>query len=107
MSLSRYLSGMAAALLATTVAAQPALQDPAIVVAEVESFLQGQTATYPGSAQISVEAPRLNRQPACDILEPFLTSGARLRARTTVGVRCLGPEAWSIYVQANVSIQGY
>ncbi|WP_442597152.1 flagellar basal body P-ring formation chaperone FlgA [Parapusillimonas sp. JC17] len=83
------------------------LQDPAQVVAEVEAFLQAQAVVYPGSASISVETPRLGQQSQCDRLEPFLSSGQRLRSRMTVGVRCMAPNAWTTYVQANLSIQGY
>ncbi len=83
------------------------LQDPAQVVAEVEAFLQAQAAAYPGSASISVETPRLGQQAQCNRLEPFLSSGQRLRSRMTVGVRCMAPNAWTTYVQANLSIQGY
>jgi flagella basal body P-ring formation protein FlgA len=84
-----------------------ALQDPAQVTAEVEAFLMGHAAGYPGAATISVETPRLNQQAQCDHLEPFLSGGQRLRSRMTVGVRCMAPQAWTTYVQANLSIQGY
>lgn len=66
-----------------------------------------QAETFPGSAQVSVETPRITNQPECHDLQPFLTSGQRLRPRQTVGVRCLAPQAWTSYVQVNLSIQGY
>ncbi|MFW7342467.1 flagellar basal body P-ring formation chaperone FlgA [Pollutimonas sp. H1-120] len=87
--------------------AVPPAQDPALVVEEVERFLLGQASSYPGSAHINVEAPRIAGQAACDHLQPFLPSGQRLRTRMTVGVRCMAPEAWTSYVQASLSIQGY
>lgn len=82
-------------------------QDPAEVAAEVEAFLQGQASSYPGAAQISVETPRITNQAACDALQAFFPSGQRLRARITVGVRCMAPQSWTSYVQANLSIQGH
>lgn len=92
---------------ATTGSAVAQSQDPALVAAEVESFLAGQASSFPGSASITVEAPRINRQAACSQLQAFLPSGQRLRERMTVGVRCMAPETWISYVQANLSIQGY
>ncbi len=82
-------------------------QDPAVVAAEVESFLQTQAGSYAGTPSISVESPRISQQAACDQVQPFLPNGQRLRSRMTVGVRCMAPEAWTSYVQANISIQGY
>lgn len=82
-------------------------QDPALVAAEVETFLRGQASNYPGSVQISIDTPRITRQAACEQLQAFLPSGQRLRSRMTVGVRCAAPEAWTSYVQANLGIQGF
>ncbi|HWL29149.1 MAG TPA: flagellar basal body P-ring formation chaperone FlgA [Burkholderiaceae bacterium] len=91
------------------VAASNALlaQDPAAVSAEVDAFLRGQAASYPGSTHIIVEPPRLTNQPACAHLQAFLPTGQRLRSRMTVGVRCMAPQTWTTYVQANLSILGY
>lgn len=86
---------------------QEPVQDPAIVAAEVEQFIITQASSYPGSPQVTVGAPRITRQAPCDELQPFLTSGQRLRSRMTVGVRCAAPQAWTTYVQADLSIQGY
>src|SRR3546814_601857 len=83
------------------------VQDPALVVAEVEQFLQSQASNYPGSVHINIDAPRIARQTACEQLQAFLPSGQRLRSRMTVGVRCMAPEPWTSYVQASLSIQGY
>ncbi len=103
---------LAAGLLACFAFAAPAgaavpVQDPAIVAAEVENFLAGQAHSYPGSASITVNTPRIDNQPACDQLHVYLPNGQRLRSRMTVGVRCMGPVAWTTRVQANLSIQGY
>ncbi|SHI19241.1 flagellar basal body P-ring formation chaperone FlgA [Pollutimonas bauzanensis] len=103
---------LAAGLLAGAACAAPAgaalpAQDPAQVADVVERFLAGQAGSYPGAAHIIVEAPRIDRQAACDQLQAFLPSGQRLRSRMTVGVRCMAPEAWTSYVQANLSIQGF
>jgi flagella basal body P-ring formation protein FlgA len=86
--------------------AQPP-QNPAAVVAEVHEFLRGQATSYPGSTHITIEAPRLTNQAACAHLQAFLPSGQRLRSRMTVGVRCMAPQSWTTYVQANLSILGH
>ena len=103
-----FLSFWLAALQAGTVSAQaarPALQDPAAIVAQVETLLQDQAAAWPGRAVISVDMPRIVNQAACDDLEATLPS-AGLQPRTAVGVRCLAPQPWTIYVQASVQILG-
>ncbi|NYT61975.1 flagellar basal body P-ring formation protein FlgA [Alcaligenaceae bacterium] len=84
-----------------------ATQDPALVALEVENFLHNQASSYPGSTTITVETPRIEQQPACDHLEASLPSGQRLRSRMTVEVRCMAPQTWKSYAQANISIQGF
>lgn len=108
---STLVSMIGTALLAAsgTAAASGALppQEPAAVMAEVETFLLSQAATYPGATHITVESPRLTSQPACAHMQAFLPSGQRLRTRMTVGVRCMAPQTWTTYVQANLSIMGH
>ena len=93
-------------LLSANVAAQAALQDPAIVAAEVEAFLLSQAQVLPGAAEVFVTPPRISRQVACEHLDTFLVN-PQLRSRMNVGVRCLSPEPWTLYVQASVSVTGY
>lgn len=81
------------------------VQDPAAIAAEVEAFLLDQAQALPGTPTIVVTPPRINRQTACEHLDLFLTN-PQLRSRMSVGVRCLAPQAWTLYVQASVSIQG-
>src|SRR3546814_17265787 len=87
--------------------AAAAVQDPALVAAEVEDFLRSQASTYPGSAHVTVGTPRIQNQPACDQLQAYLPSGQRLRPRMSVGVRCVAPEVWPSHVKATLSIPGY
>lgn len=96
--------GMAAGQQSTT---PNATQNPQVVAEVVESFVIAQAETFPGSAHVTVETPRITNQPECHDLQPFLTSGQRLRSRLTVGVRCMAPESWSTYVQVNLSISGF
>src|SRR3546814_431629 len=91
---------------ATAVASQFAAQDPNAVSKTVRHFLEAQAKTYPGTAQIVVDAPDTNQLAACNQLQVFLRGRQRLRARLSVGVRCLAPELWTTYVQASVAIHG-
>ena len=82
-------------------------QDPQVVAAMVEEFMLTQAETYPGAAQVSVEPPRITNQAMCHDLEVFLAGSRLLRSRMNVGVRCLGPESWTTYVQVNLRIDGF
>ena len=42
--------------------------------------------------------------PACTALHAFLPPGAKARGRTTVGIRCAAPVAWTFYLPATVNI---
>ncbi len=42
----------------------------------------------------------------CNAFEPFIPQGGKLWGKTTVGVRCLGPSTWTIYVPVQVSVTG-
>lgn len=86
--------------------AQP-IQDPGAVIAQVESLLRTRTDGYPGTVTIAVNPPRITKQPACSQLEAFLPSSLRLFPRTSVRVRCLAPQPWTLYVQASIRILGY
>lgn len=71
----------------------------------VEDYLRMQTQGLPGkvSYRITPLDTRSQLSP-CDAFEPFLPSGGAPWGRTTIGVRCLGPSAWTIYMQVQVSI---
>jgi len=93
-------------LLPGRASAQAGPQDPGVITTEVEAFLLSQAQVLPGVPEVVVTPPRINRQPACEHIDTFLTN-PQLRSRMNVGVRCLAPVAWTLYVQASVSVQGY
>ena len=75
--------------------------------AALSDYLQTQTAGLPGT--VSVQIGRLDRHArltACDAFEPFVPPGSRLWGNTTVGVRCLGPGRWTVYVPVQIRIAG-
>ncbi|WP_296949217.1 flagellar basal body P-ring formation chaperone FlgA [uncultured Massilia sp.] len=72
----------------------------------VEQFLQVQAAGLPGQVSVKVGAidPR-TALAACPAPEAFLQPGARAWGKTTVGIRCTAPSNWTLFVQAQVSVQ--
>ena len=94
-------------LLSTQAAhAQAPRTEPAVIKQAVSEFLEQQAGGLPGEVKVTVGAidPRMNLAP-CPAPQAFLMPGARAWGKTTVGVRCAAP-AWTIYVQAMVSVQG-
>lgn len=84
-----------------------AYQDPAALKRSVEQFLQVQSGGLPGQVTVTVGAvdPRMNLA-ACAEPQAFFMPGARAWGKTTVGVRCASPTAWTIYIQAMVTVVG-
>lgn len=82
-------------------------QSAAVITNTVIEFLGQQASNYPGSAHITVDTPRLQRHPACRDLQAFLPGSQRLRARMSIGVRCMAPTPWTARVQATLAIHGF
>ncbi len=71
----------------------------------VQGYLEQQTAGLPGKVSITVAAqPAKMTVAACPAPQAFQSPGARAWGKTTVGVRCAAPQAWTVYVQAQVSV---
>lgn len=77
----------------------PALQQAA------QQFLKSQASGLPGSVTVNVDPvdPRLNLA-ACVEPQVFMPNGARLWGKTTIGIKCVAPSPWTIYVRANVQV---
>ena len=84
-----------------------ARQDLGALRAVVEQYLQAQSGALAGQATIEVGAidPRMSLA-ACPAPQAFQQPGARAFGKTTVGVRCAAPTAWTVYIQAKVAVQG-
>lgn len=83
-----------------------ARQDLGALRQAAEQYLQVQSAGLPGVVTISVGALDGRMQlAACAAPEAFQPPGARVWGKTTVGVRCGAPTPWTIYIQAQVSVQ--
>ena len=70
-----------------------------------EQYLIEKTQSLDGKAEIAI-TPLDNRLklPACSILVPYQSQGARIWGRTTVAIRCEAPENWRVMVRAHVRI---
>ena len=103
------LASLALSALATASFAQtaPARQDHGVLRQAVTQFLTVQAGGLPGQISVTVGAidPRLNLA-ACAAPEPFLPNGARAWGKTSVGVRCVAPSPWTVYIPAMVQVQG-
>jgi flagella basal body P-ring formation protein FlgA len=79
-------------------------QDLAQVQRAAEAFARSQVATLPGQVEVTVGAldadTRLSR---CESMQPFLAPGVTLGSGT-VGVRCVKPGDWTVYVPVAVKV---
>lgn len=104
------LVAAALALLAASVAAQPAAPslDAATLERATQLMVKAAAIAAPAGARVSASAgtldPRL-RLAACERVEAQLAPGAPNWGRTRVGLRCVqGPSAWNIYLPIQVSV---
>lgn len=88
-------------------AAAPQRQDLSMLRQKAEAFLTTQSQGYPGEVKINIGAIDRNLQLAqCPAPDVFMPAGSRAWGKTSVGVRCSAPAAWTIYIQADVSVTG-
>ena len=80
-------------------------QDPTALQRKAEQFLRMQASGLPGKLGIEVKPPR-SELTACAALEAFQPPGSRNIGKTTVGVRCLAPSPWTVYLAAQVRLIG-
>jgi flagella basal body P-ring formation protein FlgA len=72
----------------------------------VEDYVRRQTQGVPGKVGYHITPPDVGARLArCDAYEPFQSTGAAPWGKTTVGVRCLGPASWTLYVQVRISVE--
>ena len=75
--------------------------------AAIEDFVRQQTQGLPGRVSFNVgELDPRTRVGPCEAFEPSLPTGSRLWGKATVGLRCLGPSSWTIYVPVQVIVSG-
>ncbi|MBI2307816.1 MAG: flagellar basal body P-ring formation protein FlgA [Rhodocyclales bacterium] len=93
--------------LASLFLASPPASARELLTATIEQYLQAQTRGLPGKVDISVGQldPRTQLAP-CSAHEPFTPPGGRLWGKATIGVRCLGPASWTVYVPVQIRVTG-
>ena len=89
------------------VAAHAQDQDLGEIQQAVAAFVRANTHTLPGKVDVAVSPldPR-TRLRSCETFEAFLGPNGRLWGSSSVGVRCLRPSAWTIYVPVTVKVVG-
>ena len=104
-------------LIAYLLIAQPSLaqsqgqnsqwQDTKILDQKVIAFLKTQSAGSPGKVDIAANPIDNNLKLSfCPAPLVFFPSSSKAWGKTTIGIQCGQPSAWTIYVEANVSITG-
>jgi len=76
------------------------------VLDTAERFVRLQTQGLPGKVSITMGKLDTARLPPCTAHEAFSPSGSRLSGKTHVGVRCLGPNIWSVLVPVSIAVTG-
>jgi flagella basal body P-ring formation protein FlgA len=73
----------------------------------LDDYLRAQTQGLPGKVTYRIgQLDARTQLSPCNAFEPFLPAGSRLWGKSTVGVRCLGPSTWTIYVPVQVNVSG-
>lgn len=72
----------------------------------IEAYLRQQIPEFAERATITVNTPHLEKLTPCDQYQPFLPKGSKTLGKVHVGLRCLGPAHWSIFVGARISVNG-
>jgi flagella basal body P-ring formation protein FlgA len=106
-SLTRNLVLVTMMTMALSLHAAELRQDPAQIAEAAEQFLKRESAGLPGQTSIEVGKIDARRSlAACTHLQAFFPSGSRAWGRTSVGVRCASPSAWTLFVPASVKVSG-
>jgi len=103
------VAGLALGMLTGMAQAAPKHQDLDRLAGDAETWLQREATTrHPGStalARVRAPDPRLRLQP-CSQVEFFLPPGGEPWGTGSVGARCPGERAWSLYMGYDISLRG-
>jgi flagella basal body P-ring formation protein FlgA len=93
-------------IMSLAVAAVEAIQPLNEIQKRARDFLLAQSHGQTESLEIRVEPldPRLRLNPCGKELEAFQPGGSQTLGNTTVGIRCPGPQPWTLYVRVGVRI---
>jgi flagella basal body P-ring formation protein FlgA len=77
-----------------------------VVIDTAERYVRLQTQGLPGQVRITMGRLDVERLPPCSAHEAYSPPGTRLSGRTHIGVRCLGPNIWSVLVPVQIAVTG-
>lgn len=77
-----------------------------VVIDTAERYVRLQTQGLPGQVRITMGRLDVERLPPCSAHEAYAPPGTRLSGRTHIGVRCLGPNIWSVLVPVQIAVTG-
>jgi flagella basal body P-ring formation protein FlgA len=104
------VAALAFAGFSTPVAARPGAASTASQADSAEALIEDFVRTQFGPQyRVELRFGQLNpnlKLDACARIEPFLSPGARLWGRTSIGVRCLEGANWSVAVPMTVAVFG-
>jgi len=91
--------------IAASAAPMAATQDHAQINNVAAAFVQQQSAALPGKVTYKVnEIDQRIALPACARLEAFLPAGSQFIGKTSIGVRCMEKNGWSIFVPVQIKV---
>lgn len=93
--------------LALTWAPNTAFCDDQQISSLVEAYLLQQIPEQAERAKVTVNPPNLEKLPPCNQYQVFLPRGSKTIGKINVGLRCLGPANWSLFLSAQVSIASH
>ena len=96
---------LALLFICSTAHAAPPREEPAQIARTAEQFLEQEIIGLPG--RVTIEIGKVDERvalPACTQSYAFFPAGSRAWGKTSVGVRCATPTAWTIYVSANIKV---
>lgn len=76
------------------------------VLDTAERYARLQTQGLPGKISITLGKLDVSRLPPCSAHEAYAPAGTRLSGKTHIGVRCLGPNIWSVLVPVQIAVTG-
>ena len=101
------IANILAVLLISLFTSALAHAQPSPLYNAIEDFVRTQTQGLPGKVSYVITPLDTRTQLSpCQAFEPFLPQGSRLWGKANLGVRCLGPSSWTIYVPVQVSVTG-
>jgi flagella basal body P-ring formation protein FlgA len=77
-----------------------------VVLDTAERYVRLQTRGLPGKVGITMGRLDVERLPPCTAHEAYAPPGTRMSGRTHIGVRCLGPNVWSVLVPVQIAVTG-